>query len=231
MSYLRACYPEDYEDIRSERASIAEIESMIEQRHDIAEDLRTYATILRESYAPLFRFRDSLFGNVKIYDPHNLLLDEVGETNVDPIHLLRFYEFESDGECIEVTSRAEESYSLAFSLQVSDLEEFKNTLLCKLYAFENCSIKRMHGDVVRPTPSIIEKQLIPGVIVSETAKNRWAIVRLRKQGLECYPIYVSSYDSPSPKQYTFFPSLSGILAIASAGVALKCPDDEEFWVI
>ncbi len=231
MSYLRACYPEDYEDIRSERASIAEIESMIEQRHDIAEDLRTYATILRESYAPLFRFRDSLFGNVKIYDPHNLLLDEVGETNVDPIHLLRFYEFESDGERIEVTSRAEESYSLAFSLQVSDLEEFKNTLLCKLYAFENCSIKRMHGDVVRPTPSIIEQQLIPGVIVSETAKNRWAIVRLRKQGLECYPIYISSYDSPSPKQYTFFPSLSGILAIASAGVALKCPDNEEFWVI
>jgi CRISPR-associated endonuclease/helicase Cas3 len=158
-------------------------------------------------------------------------LDEVGETNLNLIHLLRFCEFESDGDRIEVTSQVEEPYNLAFSLQVSDLEEFKNTLLCKLYAFENCSIKRMHGDVIRPTPSIIEKQLIPGVIVSETAKNRWAIVRLRKQGLECYPIYVSSYDSASPKQYTFFPSLSGILAIASAGVALKCPDDEEFWVI
>jgi CRISPR-associated endonuclease/helicase Cas3 len=231
MSYLRACCPEDYEDIRAGRASIKEIESMIEQCQDVAEDLRTYALILRESYAPLFRFRDSLFGNVKIYDPHNLHLDEVGETNLNLIHLLRFCEFESDGDRIEVTSRAEEPYNLAFSLQVSDLEEFKNTLLCKLYAFENCSIKRMHGDVIRPTPSIIEKQLIPGVIVSETAKNRWAIVRLRKQGLECYPIYVSSYDSPSPNQYTFFPSLSGILAIASAGVALKCPDDEEFWVI
>jgi len=231
MSYLRACCPEDYEDIRSGRASIGEIESMIEKDQDVAEDLRTYAIILKESYAPLFRFRDSLFGNVKIYDPHNLLLDDVGETNLDPVHLLRFYEFENDGDRIEVTSRAEEPYNLAFSLIVPDLEEFKNTLLCKLYAFENCSIKRMHGDVVRPTPSIIEKQLIPGVIVSETAKNRWAIVRLRKQGLECYPIYVSSYDYPSPKQYTFFPSLSGILAIASAGVALKCPDDEEFWVI
>ena len=231
MSYLRVCCPEDYEDIRSGRASIEEIESMIGQRQDVAEDLRTYAIILKESYAPVFRFRDSLFGNVKIYDPHNLLLDDVGETNLDPIHLLRFYEFENDGDLIEVTSRAKEPYNLAFSLQVSDLEEFKNTLLCKLYAFENCSIKRMYGDVIRPTPSIIEQQLIPGVIVSETAKNRWAIVRLRKQGLECYPIYISSYDSPSPKQYTFFPSLSGILAIASAGVALKCPDDEEFWVI
>lgn len=231
MSYLRACCPEDYEDIRAGRTSIEEIELMIEKRQDVAEDLRTYALILKESYAPLFRFRDSLFGNVKIYDPHNLHLDEVGETNLNLIHLLRFCEFESDGERIEVTSRAEEPYNLAFSLQVSELEEFKNTLLCKLYAFENCSIKRMHGDVVRPTPSIVEKQLIPGVIVSETAKNRWAIVRLRKQGLECYPIFVSSYDCSSPKQYTFFPSLSGILAIAAAGVGLKCPDDEEFWVI
>lgn len=231
MSYLRACCPEDYEDIRSGKASIEDIESMIKKNQDVAEDLRNYAIILKESYAPLFQFRDSLFGNIKIYDPHNLLLDEVGEANLDPIHLLRFYEFESNGDRIEVTSRAKEPYNLAFSLQVSDLEEFRNTLLCKLYAFDNCSIKRMYGDVVRPTPSIIEQQLIPGVIVSETAKNRWAIVRLRKQGLDCYPISVSSYDCSSPKQYTFFPSLSGILAIASAGVALKCPDDEDFWVV
>ncbi|AFZ19097.1 type I-D CRISPR-associated helicase Cas3' [Allocoleopsis franciscana] len=231
MSYLRAYCPEDYEEIKTGRASFKTIEEMIKKEQELAKDIQKYAVILKASYAPLFRFRDSLFGNVKIYDPHNLLLDEVGETNLDPIHLLRFYEFESDGDRIEVTARVDEPYNLAFSLQVSDLQDFKNTLLCKLYAFENCSIKRMHGDVVRPTPSIIEKQLIPGVIVSETAKNRWAIVRLRKQGLECYPIYVSSYDCPSPKQYTFFPSLSGILAIASAGVALKCPDEEDFWVI
>ncbi|WP_416676812.1 type I-D CRISPR-associated helicase Cas3' [Egbenema bharatensis] len=235
MSYLRACCPEDYEEIKTGRESFSKIESLIEKNQDIAEDLQTYATILKESYAPLFRFRDSLFENVKIYDPRNLLLDEVGETNLDPIHLLRFYEFEYefeiDGDRVEVIARAEEPYSLAFSLYVEDLEEFKNTLLCKLYAFENCSIKRTYGDVVRPTPSIIEKQMIPGVIVSETAKNRWAIVRLRKQGLESYPIYVSSYTFPTPKQYTFFPSLSGILAIASAGVALKCPDEEEFYIV
>ncbi|MGQ4646187.1 type I-D CRISPR-associated helicase Cas3' [Lyngbya aestuarii] len=231
MSYLRAYCPEDYEDISAGRDSFKKIEKMIKEDQELAQDIQKYAVIIRESYAPLFRFRDSLFESLKIYDPKNLLLDEVGETNLDPIHLLRFYEFEIDGEIIEVKSRANEPYNLAFSLQVSDLEEFKNTLLCKLYAFENCSIKRMHGDVIRPTPSITEKKLIPGVIVSETAKNRWAIVRLRKQGLECYPIFVSSYDSPSPKQYTFFPSLSGILAIASAGVTLKCPDDEEFWVI
>ena len=231
MSYLRAYCSEDFAEIQAERTSFEKIEEMIQKDQNLAKDIQEYAVILKASYAPLFQFRDSLFGNVKIYDQHNLLLDEVGETNLDPIHLLRFYEFESNGDHIEVTARADEPYNLAFSLQVSDLEDFKNTLLCKLYAFENCSIKRMHGDVVRPTPSIIEKQLIPGIIVSETAKNRWAIVRLRKQGLECYPIYVSSYDCPSPKQYTFFPSLSGILAIASAGVVLKCPDEEDFWVI
>ena len=231
MSFIRAYCPEDYEEIRTRRDSLEFIESKIKEERELAENLREYAKILKESYAPIFRFRDSLFGNVKIYDPHNLLLDEIGETNLDPIHLLRFYEFESDGDRIEVTSRAEEPYNLAFSLQVDDLEEFKNLYLCKLFAFENCTIKRMQGDVIRPTPSIIEKQLIPGVIVSETAKNRWAIIRLRKQGLECYPIYVSAYDSSIPKQYTFFPSLSGILAIATAGIALKCPDEEDFYIV
>lgn len=161
----------------------------------------------------------------------DLLLDDVGETNVDPIHLLRFIEFEADGDYIEATARAEEPYNLAFYLQVDDLEEFRSIYLCKLFAFENCNIKRMQGDVIRPTPLIVEKQLIPGVIVSETAKNHWAIVRLKQQGLESYPIYVSAYDSPIPKQYTFFPSLSGILAIASAGIALKCPDEEDFYIV
>jgi CRISPR-associated endonuclease/helicase Cas3 len=229
--FLECKHPDLMEQLNRQEFTIEELEQEFREEEKSAAELKEFATFWKTVWSPLFQFRGSLFENLTIYDPHNLLLDEVGESNLDPIHLLRFYEFESDGNRIEVTARPDEPYNLAFSLQVSDLEDFKNTLLCKLYAFENCSIKRMHGDVVRPTPSIIEKQLIPGVIVSETAKNRWAIVRLRKQGLECYPIYVSSYDCPSPKQYTFFPSLSGILAIASAGVALKCPDDEEFWVI
>lgn len=90
----------------------------------------------------------------------------------------------------------------------------------------------MIGGATRPTALIkeIEKQLIPGVVVKENTNNRWAIIKLRKQGLECYPMLVSGYDSPSPKEYLFFPSLSGILAIAAAGVALQSPDNEEFWV-
>jgi CRISPR-associated endonuclease/helicase Cas3 len=230
-SHFRVYCPEDYDDIRSGRFTQEKLKSTIEQDRELAENLQRYAAILKASYTPLFRFRDSLFENVKIHDPKGLLLDDVGETNVDPIHLLRFIEFESDGNYIEAIARAEEPYNLAFSLQVDDLEEFRSIYLCKLFAFENCSIKRMQGDATRPTPLIVEKQLIPGVIVSETAKNRWAIVRLQKQGLESYPIYISAYDSPKPKPYTFFPSLSGILAIASAGIALKCPDEEDFYIV
>ncbi len=231
MSFLKAVCPEDWEEVRSGQTSLEFAVGRIQQDQELAETLQEYARVLQASYTPLFRFRDSLFKNVKIYDPHNLLLDEVGETTLDPIHLLRFYEFESDGVRIEVKSRAEDSYNLAFSLQVDDLEEFKNTFLSKLYAFDDCRVERRYGDVVRPTPSIIEKQLIPGVIVPETAKNRWAIVRLQRQGLECYPIEISAYNSPLSKQYKFFPSLSGILAIASAGFALKCPDEEEFYIV
>ena len=70
---------------------------------------------------------------------------------------------------------------------------------------------------------------MPGIIVEEHRKNRWAIAKLRKQGLEYYPIMVR--DNYSEKVYQMFPSLSGILAIASAGIALKCPDQEDFYVV
>lgn len=237
MSFLRACCPEDLEDVESGRASIKTIEEMVQKDQNLAENLKEYAEILKTSYAPLFRFRDSLFENVTIYDPKKLLLDEVGETNLDPIHLLRFLEFEEDGDRIEITSRAEEPYQLSFSLRVESLEDFKNTLLCKLFAFEKWGIRRMQGDSFRPTElpkalkKAIEGTLIPGVIVSETAKNSWAIVRLKRQRLECYPIHVSSPDSSTFKKYLFFPSLSGILALASAGITLQCPDNEDFWIV
>lgn len=234
MSFIKAYEPESFEEINTGRKIFKSVEALIQQDRELAADIHQYAKIFKESYAPLFRFRDSLFENVKIYDPHNLLLDEVGETKVDPIHLLRFYEFASDGDCIVVSSRAEPPYELAFSLSLLKLgfsiEEFENNYLCKLYAFENCTIKRTIGGIPRPTALIkeIEKQLIPGVIVQENRKNRWAIAKLKKQGLECYCIDVK--DEFSSKHYTFFPSLSGILAIASAGYALKCPDNE-YWVV
>lgn len=237
MSFLRANYPEDYESIKNEINSIEVVETMIKKDRELAQELLDYAQILKASYSPLFRFRDSLFKNIKVRDPHYLLLDEIGETNLDPIHLLRYLEFESDDDLLVLIARAEQAYNLTFSLSVEDLEDFNNTMLCKLYAFKNCTIKRSQGGSVRPTEfseslkEAIQSTLMPGVIVKEHSKNRWAIAKLKKQGLDCYPILVSDYSSPKSIEYTFFPSLSGILAIASAGVALKCPDNEDFYII
>ncbi|MGB3515943.1 MAG: type I-D CRISPR-associated helicase Cas3' [Elainellaceae cyanobacterium] len=227
-SFLRAVCPEDWEDLQAGRLSIETVEGMIQNDQELAKDLKAYAAILQASYAPLFKFRNSLFDSLTIHDPKCLLLDEKGETLLDPIHLLRFYEFEVGGDRIEVTCGAQEPYQLAFSLNIEDLDEFKNVYLNKLYAFENCHITRMQGDMIRPTPLVIEKTLIPGVVISKSAQNSWAVARLRKQGLDCYPIRVS--DSSTSKDYLFFPSLAGILAIASAGIRLKCTDDEEFWI-
>ncbi|MEO1299471.1 MAG: hypothetical protein AAFW75_27585 [Cyanobacteria bacterium J06636_16] len=233
MSFLKACCPEDYEDIKAGGKSLDSVADLLEEDFGLVEDLHRYAEILHASYAPLFRFRDSLFENVSVHDPHRFLLDESGETILDPIHLLRFYEFASDGNQIVATDRAEQPYALAFSLEVDELNEFENNYLCRLFAFENCSIRRMLGDATRPTALIkeIEKHLIPGVVVKEHSDNRWAIIKLRKQGLECYPIHVSDYNTLKPKEYLFFPSLSGILAIAAAGYSLQAPDNEEFWVV
>ncbi|MEG4442434.1 type I-D CRISPR-associated helicase Cas3' [Microcoleus sp. AT9_B5] len=232
ISFMQANYPEDWVEIDSGRKSIELVEEKIRKNQKVAEDLKEYATILKASYAPLFKFRESLFENVKIYDPKNFLLDEVGETNLDPIHLLRFFEFASDENGIVLTHRATETYGLKFALQVADLEDFANHYLCKLYAFKNCTIERTIGDNVRPTALIsqLTPPLMPGVIVREHRKNRWAILKLRKQGIECYPITVKD-SFANEQEYTFFPSLSGILAIASAGVTLKCPDNQEFWVV
>ncbi|MEG4091414.1 type I-D CRISPR-associated helicase Cas3' [Microcoleus sp. Pol12B4] len=232
ISFMQANYPEDWAEIDSGRKSIELVEEKIRKNQKVAEELKEYATILKTSYAPLFKFRESLFENVKIYDPKNFLLDEVGETNLDPIHLLRFFEFASDENGIVLTHRATETYGLKFALQVADLEDFANHYLCKLYAFKNCTIERTIGDNVRPTALIsqLTPPLIPGVIVREHRKNRWAILKLRKQGIECYPITVKD-SFANEQEYTFFPSLSGILAIASAGITLKCPDNQEFWVV
>ncbi len=232
--FLECNHSDLLDQLKRQEFTIEELEKDFREDEESAAKLKEFASFWKTVWSPLFRFRDSLFENLTIYDPHNLLLDEVGETNLDPIHLLRFYEFESNGNHIEVTSRSEEPYQLFFSLQVSDIDVFNNTLLSKLYAFKGCQIKRMQGESIRPTqiPESLKRELneklIPGVIVSEKV-NPWVLVKLKKQGLECYPMKVD--DCFQSKNYLFFPSLSGILAIASAGVALKCPDDEEFWVI
>ncbi|MEA5536873.1 type I-D CRISPR-associated helicase Cas3' [Crocosphaera sp. XPORK-15E] len=235
--FLECNYPDLFDELNNNTYTIEELEDDIKKNESAAVEIQEFANLWKTIYSPLFRFRDSLFDNVKIYDPQYLLLDEVGETNLDPIHLLRYLEFETDGDTIELTARAKIPYNLTFSLTVEDLEQFNNTCLAKLYAFKNLQIKRMQAGSIRPTnfPSslqkALQKTLIPGVIVNEHGKNKWAIAKLKKQGLDCYPIQVSDYASPKPKEYQMFPSLSGILAIAQAGFALRCPDNEDFYIV
>ncbi len=218
------------EAINSGQIQISEIEQLIQDDCDLAVDIRQSARIFRASYAPLFSFRDSLFENVRIEDPEGLILDNAEATELDPIHLLRFYEFVAEGDRIIVTERAQQAYSLHFKLQIEDLTEFKCQRLCKLFAFENCKIIRETSGSFRPTPLItaIEKSLIPGVIFQENRQNRWIVYQLKQQGLSSYPIAVSDCGGKKA-DYTFMTGLSGILAIASAGVRLRCPDNESFY--
>ncbi|NMG60308.1 type I-D CRISPR-associated helicase Cas3' [Geitlerinema sp. P-1104] len=231
-SFIQAYYPEDWEEVQRGDQSLEALESDILGSAKVLQKLKEYAIVLNISYAPLFRFRDSILPNVTIEDPRGYLLDSCGETSLDPLHLLRFYEFASEGDRIVVTERACQTYQLRFRLQVENLEEFSNTQLAKLSAFPNCEITRMIGDDIRPTAllSQLTPPLMPGVIVKEHRRNRWAICKLQKQGLASYPITVQDAWGESAT-YCFFPSLDGILAIASAGFALKCPDNEEFWCI
>ncbi len=229
-------YPEALAALKSGELRIQEIEASLKEDGDFAEELRAFSVFWKTVWSPIFRFRDGLLSNLAVHDPKKFLLDEIGEINLDPFHLLRFYEFVSDGDRIEVTERAKETFQLSFRLAVDDLNRFEATKLGKLWAFDNMSIRRSVGETARPTklPAALEKafqeSMIPGVVIKEHRKNRWAIIKLKKLGLDCYPILVSSPNDAKDKEFLFFPSLSGILAIASAGVALKSPDNEEFWV-
>ncbi|QQE67647.1 type I-D CRISPR-associated helicase Cas3' (plasmid) [Leptolyngbya sp. BL0902] len=234
--FLEFNYPEQLEALSRQEFSMEELEKEFKDYEETAVELKEFAIFWKTVWSPLFRFRDSLFDSLTIYDPHNFLLDKIGETDLDPFHLLRFYEFISDNLRIEIYSRAEETYQLSFTLNVETLSHFEATQLGKLWAYPNLSVRRTSGGAVRPTKlpvpleKILRDSLIPGVIVKEHGQAKWAIIKLKRQGLDCYPIHVSSHDSPSSKEYLFFPSLSGILALAAAGVALQSPDNEEFWV-
>jgi len=230
-TFIKTNYPEEWNELTSGKATVEEYEQLFQEDAEAAEELKKFAEIWCTSYAPLFQFRDTLFENLRIFDPKGLLLDESEETVLDPIHLLRYYEFADTGGFIEVLSRAENVYELSFHLRYfGRSEQFKNKELNKLTAFPNCRVERKLGGAIAPTPLLkeLEQQLLPGVIIP-TAVNQGVIIQLRKQGLMSYPISVSCNDFQ--KDYTFFPSLSGLLAIAMSGIKLKLLDEEDFHIL
>lgn len=196
-------------------------DSAIAERKDIAEEMKAFAEEWLNSYAPIFQFRSSLFENVHIRDPHNLLLDVSEETELNPIHLLRNYEFAQRGNLIEVTGRAVTLYKLSFHLPYNGSEsKFKYTKLNRLTAFQNCTIRRSQQGIAAPTSLLadLKKEWLAGVIVP-TMVN---------QGIESYPIEVQG-DGFS-KDYTFFTGIDAIMTAAINGVKIRLMDEEEFWI-
>lgn len=230
-AFLHSESPDDYNALMKNELSIAEIEKLFRKELDLADSFKKFATVFNASYAPLFQFRSSLFENLHIRDPKGLLLDLLDETELDPIHLLRNYEFVSSNGIIEVTERAKDSYELNFQFNYDgDLEEFKCKQVNKLSAFENCRIERRVKGAISPTPllSELKKKFLPGVIVS-TIANQDIIIRLRKQGIASYPICVNCSDVKKDS-YTIFPGFAGIIT-AAMNIKIRLMDEEEFWVL
>ena len=227
-TFVKANFSEDWEDLQAGVTSIEQFEEEIKEDKELALELKEFAEVFSVSYAPIFQFRNSLFENLKICDPHGFLLDELEETILDPIHLLRYYEFIENGEFIELASRAEDIYELSFRLRYLDtVQDFVNTQLNKLTAFKNCRIERGIGGAISPTPLLkaLEKSLLPGVIICPIT-NAAVIYQLRKQGIASYPITIVCNDAQ--KEYAFLPGLSGILTVAMKMKQLRLPDDEPF---
>ena len=227
--FLEVHYPLEVEELKAQRTRIEEFENLFQEDAEAGKELKEFAEIWTASYAPLFQFRSSLFESLPIRDPQGLLLDDSEETILDPLHLLRYYEFAEDGEFVEVTARAEATYTLNFRLRYRDSwQEFVNKELNKLTAFPNCRIERRLENAIAPTPllKVLEKHLLPGVIVCGI-KNAAAIFQLRTQGIVSYPIVIDCNDAQKD-HYRFLPGLAGILTIAMKSKELRLPDDEPF---
>ncbi|MGB6299474.1 MAG: type I-D CRISPR-associated helicase Cas3' [Rivularia sp. (in: cyanobacteria)] len=229
-TFVRANFAEDWEDLQAGITDIEQFEKEIKDNRELALEFKEFAEVFSASYAPLFQFRDSLFENLNIRDPYGLVLDELDETILDPIHLLRYYEFIENCEFIEVINRAKDIYELSFRLRYLDtVQDFVNTQLNKLTAFKNCRIERSIGGAISPTPllKVLEKTLLPGVIICPRT-NAAVIYQLRKLGIASYPITIVCNDGE--KEYAFLPGLSGILTVAIKIKQLRLPDDEPFIV-
>lgn len=240
MTFLKAKHPDDADALKEKRTSretwdkeIAKT-SNANRRDDIAEEMKAFAEEWLNSYAPIFQFRSSLFENVRICDPRNLLLDVSEETELDPIHLLRNYDFAQRGDIIEVINRAETPYEISFHLSYQGTADgFKNTKLNRLTAFQNCKVRLKQSGVTKPTNLLgdlqkaLEKSWLAGVIVPTTT-NQGIVFYLRKQGIQSYPITVQCDDFS--KDYTFFTGIDAIMTAAMNGIKIRLMDEEEFWI-
>jgi CRISPR-associated endonuclease/helicase Cas3 len=227
-TFLKAECPEEWEDFQAKRTTVQQYEQVFKEDPEAANGLKNFCKSFSASYAPLFGFRSSLFESLGIKDPKGFVLDLSEETMIDPIHLLRYYEFTANGKETEIYARAEPPYQISFRLRYrGNRLDFLDTQMNKLKAFENCHIERRRDNAIAPTPLLkkLEKELIPGVIMCQIT-NASAYYRLWQERITFYPITVSGNDFE--REYAFLPGLPGILTLAMCGVKLKLPDDGEF---
>jgi CRISPR-associated endonuclease/helicase Cas3 len=227
---LKVECPEEWEDFKAKRTTLQQYEQVFREDTEVADALKKFCRSFSASYAPIFGFRSSLFESLGVKDPNGYILDVSEKTLIDPIHLLRYYEFSGDDEETEITERAEPPYQVSFRLRYHNNRlEFLATQMNKLKAFENCRIERRRENAIAPTPllSKLEKELISGVIICPIT-NASAYYQLRQEGITAYPITVSGNDFE--KEYAFLPGLPGILTLVKCGVRLKLPDDGEFLI-
>lgn len=229
-TFLKAECPEDWAELKAKQTTLQQYEEAFREDPEAANALKKFCKYFSASYAPLFGFRSSLFESLSIKDPRGLMLDISDETFVDPIHLLRYYEFGSDGKEIELLDFAEAPYQVSFCLRYrGDLLEFKATQMNKLQAFQECRIERKQNEILAPTPLIakLEKDFLPGVIMCRIT-NALAYYQLLREKIPIYPITVNGNNFE--KKYVFLPGLSGIFTVALCGVKLRLPDDEDFLI-
>lgn len=235
-AFLKAKHPDDAEDLKEKRIKLEDWDTVIAKgddtgrRDDIAEEMKSFAEEWLNSYTPIFQFRSSLFENVHIRDPKGLLLDISDETELDPIHLLRNYEFMQKGDAIEVRDRAHSPYELSFHLSYQGSEdEFKYLKLNRLIALQNCTVQRTQQGMISPTPLLaaLTREWLAGVI-TPTMVNQGIIFYLRKQGIESYDITVQG--NGFRKDYKLFTGINAIMTAAMNGIKIRLMDEEEFWI-
>ncbi|BAY79430.1 DEAD/DEAH box helicase domain-containing protein (plasmid) [Nostoc linckia NIES-25] len=227
-TYIKVKSPEEWDDLQAGRTTLEAYEDVFKKHDDVLAELKEFAEVFSTSYAPLFTFRYSLFESLPIRDPYNLVTDESEETQLEPFHLLRYYEFAQNVDFIQIISRAAQTYQLSFRMRyLGSRQEFVNTELNKLTAFKNCTVIRSIGEAVRPTPELqaLSKYLLPGVIICPRT-NAAALFQLHKQGIVSYPITIVCDDDE--RKYEFLAGLSGILTMAMKFKQLRLPDDEVF---
>lgn len=228
--FLQTQHPDKYNELETGSVTIGEWEKEFQEYEDAATELKEFAEFWSKSYAPLFQFREGLFENLRISDPNNLILDFSEETDIDPVHLLRHYEFVAKDSEFEIIKRANPPYTIGFSWRFhGSKQEFINTEINKLTVLKNCKIQRTLDGAIFPTPLLksLEKDLLSGVIICAIASHV-AYFKLRKMGIMSYPITVKGNDFE--KEYAFLPALSGILTAAMAGVKIRLMDEENFWI-